>query len=118
MDRHRRGNEKEFEIGKLVLLFQTRMGNMPGKLRFRLTGPFWITKEYNGSYQLGMLAGEVIGKWANGFRLKPYKGHMLANPFPRNTELDDPENQHEEEPAQTETARDNRHEEVPVPAGF
>ena len=81
VDRHRRGNEKEFEVGKPVLLFQTRMGNMPGKLRFRWTGPFWITKEYNGSYQLGTLAGEVVGKWANGFRLKPYKGHMPANPF-------------------------------------
>ena len=81
MDRHRRGNEKEFEVGKPILLFQTRMGNMPGKLRFRWTGPFWITKEYNGSYQLGTLAGEVMGKWANGFRLKPYKGHMPANPF-------------------------------------
>ena len=37
VDRHRRGNEKEFEIEKLVLVFQTRMGNMPGKLRFRWT---------------------------------------------------------------------------------
>ena len=45
VDRHRRGNEKEFEIGKPVLLSQTQMGNMLGKLRFRWTGPFWITKE-------------------------------------------------------------------------
>ena len=67
VDRHRRGNEKEFEIGKPVLVFQTRMGNMPGKLRLRWTGPFWITKEYNGSYQLGTLAGEILGKWVNGF---------------------------------------------------
>ena len=57
------------------------MGNMPRKLRFRWTGPFWITKEYNGSYQLGTLAGEILGKWVNGFRLKPYKGHMPKNPF-------------------------------------
>ena len=41
VDRHRRGNEKEFEIGKPVLLFQTRMGNMPGKLRFRESLPFY-----------------------------------------------------------------------------
>ena len=67
-------------------------------------------------YQLGTLAGEVIGKWANGFRLKPYKGHMPANPFPGNTEPDDPENRHEDEPAPIEAAPDNRHEEVPVPA--
>ena len=72
--------------------------------------------EYNGSYQLGTLAGEVKGKWANGFRLKPYKGHMPANPFPGNTEPEDPENRHEEELAPTEAASDNRHKEVPVPA--
>ena len=59
--------------------YQTRMGNMPGKLRFRWTGSFWITKEYNGSYQLGTLAGEILGKWVNGFRLKPYKGRMPKN---------------------------------------
>ena len=92
------------------------MGNMPGKLRFRWTGPFWITKEYNGSYQLGTLAGEVISKWANGFRLKPYKGHMPTNLFPRNTEPDDPENRQEEEPTPAGTDPDNLQEEVPVPA--
>ena len=54
---------------------------MPRKLRFRWTGPFWITKEYNGSYQLGTLAGELLGKLVNGFRLKPYKGLMPENPF-------------------------------------
>ena len=74
-------NEKEFEIGKLVLVFQTRMGNMSGKLRFRWTGPFFITREYNGSYQLGMLAGELLRKWVNGFLLKPYKGQIPENPF-------------------------------------
>ena len=39
VNQHRKGNEKMFEIGKLVLVFQTRMGKMPGKLRFRWTGP-------------------------------------------------------------------------------
>ena len=62
IDKHRRGNEKEFGIGKLVLVFQTRMGSMPGKLRFRWTGPFWVTKEFVGSYQLGTLAGELLSK--------------------------------------------------------
>ena len=91
VDRHRRGNEKEFGIGKPVLVFQTRMGIMSGKLRFWWTGPFWVTKEYNGSYQLGTLAGELLSKWFNGFRLKPYKGQMPEIPFkedenPQNTE--------------------------------
>ena len=40
---------------------------------------------------------------------------MPANPLPGNTEPDDPENQHEEEPAPTEAAPDNRHKEEPAP---
>ena len=75
-----------FAIGKPVLVFQTRMGKMPGKLRFRWTGPYWLTREYNGSYQLGTLAGEVLGKWVNGFRLKPYRGPMPKNPFEQRTD--------------------------------
>ena len=35
----------------------------------------------HGSYQLGTLVGEVLGKWVNGFRLKPYQGPMPRNPF-------------------------------------
>ena len=54
---------------------------MPGKLQFQWTGPFWITKEYNGSHQLGTLAEELLSKWVNGFCLKPYKGQMQDNPF-------------------------------------
>ena len=42
VDRHRGRNEEEFEIGRAVLVFQTCMGKMPGKLRFRWTGPYWI----------------------------------------------------------------------------
>ena len=60
VDRHRKGNEKEFSIGKLVLVFQTSMGSMSGKLCFRCTGPYWITKEFKRSYQLGTLAVEIV----------------------------------------------------------
>ena len=42
VDRHRKGLEMELTIGKHILLCQTRLGSMPGKLRFRWTGPFWI----------------------------------------------------------------------------
>ena len=69
---------------------------MPGKLWFRWTGPFWITKEYNGSYQLGTLAGEILGKWVNGFRLKPYKGPMPKTPFRKDEDPQDPEHRPEE----------------------
>ena len=35
VDWHRGCNEEEFGEGKAILVFQTRMGKMPGKLRFR-----------------------------------------------------------------------------------
>ena len=54
---------------------------MPRKLRFRWISPFWVTKEFNGSYQLGILARELLSKWVNGFQLKPYKGRMPEIPF-------------------------------------
>jgi hypothetical protein len=81
VDRHRKKNEERFGIGKAVLLFQSRSGSMAGKLRLRWTGPYWIVKADNGTYQLGTLSGEVLPQWANGFRLKPYYGKMPANPF-------------------------------------
>ena len=85
--------EKLFDIGKLVLVFQTRMGSMPGNLCFRWIGPFWIVNAYNGTYQVGTLAGEVLPKhWVNGFRLHPYHGPTPVNPFRPKT-LDNDEGQ-------------------------
>jgi hypothetical protein len=81
VDRHRKRNEERLRIGKVVLLFQSRSGLMPGKLQLRWTGPYWIVKADNGTYQLGTLFGEVLPQWANGFRLKPYYRKMPTNPF-------------------------------------
>jgi hypothetical protein len=81
VDRHRKRNEERFGIGKAILLFQSRSGLMLGKLRLRWTGPYWIVKADNGTYQLGTISGEVLPQWANGFRLKPYYGKMPTNPF-------------------------------------
>ena len=55
--------------------------SMPRKLWFQWTGPFWITKEFNGSYQLGTLVRELLSKWINDIQLKPYLGRMPRNPF-------------------------------------
>ena len=88
VDRHRKGLEKELSIGKPVLLFQTRLGSMPGKLRFRWTGPFWIIDEFNGTFQLGTLAGDIVKSWANGFRLRPYRGTTPPNPFTETHDTD------------------------------
>ena len=57
VDRHRKSKDNLFAIGKPVLVFQTNMGLMPGKLRFRWIGPFWIVNTYNGTYHVGTLAG-------------------------------------------------------------
>ena len=57
------------------------MGQMPGKLQFRWTGPYWIVGAENDTFQLGTLAGELVRQKVNGFRLKPYLGPTLANLF-------------------------------------
>ena len=114
MDCHWKDNEKLFGIGKPVLVFQTRMGNMSGKLRFRWTGPYWITWEFKGSYQLGTLASEMLDKWVNGFRLKPYYRPMPQNLFHQpaaNAEIGGGKNvtgNHEEEQPRDPVLPDNR----------
>ena len=62
------------------------MGAMPGKLRFRWIGPVSIVNSKNGTYQVGTLSGEILPKWVNGFRLKPYHGPMPENPFKLETD--------------------------------
>ena len=57
------------------------MGSMPGKTSISMDRPFWIVDNNNGTYQVGTLLGEIMPKWVNGFRLKPYKGSMPTNPF-------------------------------------
>jgi hypothetical protein len=81
VDRHRKQNEEQFGIGKSVLLFQSRSGLMPGKLRLRQTRPYWIVTEKSDTYQLDTLSREVLQQWANGFCLKPYYEKMQPNPF-------------------------------------
>ena len=49
VDRHHGTSEKHFKIGKAVLVFHTRMGQMLGKRCFRWTGPYWITGVENVS---------------------------------------------------------------------
>ena len=86
MDRHRGRNEKLFAVDKAVLVFQTHMGKMPGKLRFRWIEPYWIVAAENGMFTLGTLAGEILPEKVNGFRLKPYAGATPPNPFNNTTD--------------------------------
>ena len=85
VDRHRNNKKNLFDIGKPVWVFQTKMGSMPGKLHFRWTGPFWIVNEYNETYQVDILAGEILAKSVNDFRFRPYQGSTPVNSFRTNT---------------------------------
>ena len=80
-NRHRGTSEKHFKIGKAVLVFHTRMGQMLGKLRFRWTWLYWIIGGEKQTFQLGTLVGEVLRQNVNGFRLKPYLEPTPPNPF-------------------------------------
>ena len=56
VDQHRKQKEKMFEVGKQVLVFQTKMSSKPDKLRFRWAGTFWIiNKESQGTLRCRML---------------------------------------------------------------
>ena len=50
VDRDRKRTEKPLTLGKPMLVFQTRLSAMPGKLRFRWTCPFSIIDEFNGTF--------------------------------------------------------------------
>ena len=81
VDQRRKGTEKSFTLVKLVLVFQTRLGAMLGKLRFRWTGLFWIIDEFNDTFELGTLADDIVRSWVTGFRLKSYHRTSPPNPF-------------------------------------
>ena len=67
VDQHHNTYEKYFEIGKVVLVFQTRMGQMLGKLRFRWIEPYCIIGAENRTFELGTLAGGVLRQKVNKF---------------------------------------------------
>jgi hypothetical protein len=63
---------KEFMVGQKVLLFNSRLKLMPGKLKSRWTGPFKILKIFpNGVFEIQSFHTNQIFK-VNGYRIKPY----------------------------------------------
>ena len=67
VDRHRRFNEEKYQEGKLVLVFQTQSGLMPGMLRLWWAGLYWIVGGKDGTYSLGTLDKERLPQPINGF---------------------------------------------------
>ena len=61
------------EEGGLVLLYDNRHKEFPGKLHTRWMGPYKVTKIYsNGSFQLENLQGVWLDTRVNGSRVKRY----------------------------------------------
>jgi hypothetical protein len=59
VDRHQQKQEDQFGISKAILVFQTKSGKMPGKLKLRWSGPFWILNVQDDTYQLENLQGDI-----------------------------------------------------------
>ncbi|XP_037495686.1 uncharacterized protein LOC119370843 [Jatropha curcas] len=69
---------KEFVVGQKVLLYNSRLKLMPGKLRSRWIGPFIVTNMFSyGAVEIQSLETKKVFK-VNGHRLKPfYQEHSL-----------------------------------------
>ena len=64
VEQHCHQPKKQFTIGKLVLVFQTKMGSMLGKLQFHWTGPVWIVNNKNiSSWYIIRRDFTKMGKW-------------------------------------------------------
>ena len=85
IDCHRRRNIAALQVGTPALVFSTCSGLMPGKLKLRWLGPFWITNSHAGTF--GTLDGQILPTWVNDFWFKTYNGMMPPNPFIRNHPL-------------------------------
>jgi hypothetical protein len=62
---------RDFQVGDLVLLFNSRLRIFPGKLKSRWSGPFTVQKVYPfGAIDIGNSSCETFK--VNGQRLKHY----------------------------------------------
>ncbi|XP_057734281.1 uncharacterized protein LOC130949632 [Arachis stenosperma] len=70
---------RDFRAGELVLLYNSRLRLMPGKLRSRWEGPYRVEKaEPYGVYHLRHPSSPNIFK-VNGHRLKLYRGEKMKS---------------------------------------
>ena len=79
-DRHIKN--KTFQIGDLVLLYDSKFLKFPGKFKTHWLGPYQIQQvTEGGAAQLSQLNGELLPTWINGSRLKPYSdSHPASQP--------------------------------------
>ena len=68
--------KKEFRVGDLVLLFNSRLKLFSGKLRSRWSGPFKVQQVFShGALELMNSKGECFR--VNGQRCKVYRGGLM-----------------------------------------
>jgi hypothetical protein len=79
-DRHIKN--KIFQIGDLVLLYDSKFIKFPGKFKTHWLGPYQIRQITDGgAIQLSTLSGEFLPTLINGSRLKLYyEGHSTSQP--------------------------------------
>ncbi|XP_042043353.1 uncharacterized protein LOC121788810 [Salvia splendens] len=66
--------KKELKVGQKVLLFQSRLKLMPGKLRSRWTDPYTVVAmRANGAIELQGRDPDSFSFLVNGHRVKPYR---------------------------------------------
>ena len=71
-DRHIK--KKQFQIGDLVLLYDSKFMKFPGKFKTHWNGSYIVQKVTDGgAVQLAKLNGEILPSMVNGSRLKKYK---------------------------------------------
>ncbi|XP_042067323.1 uncharacterized protein LOC121810631 [Salvia splendens] len=71
--------KKELKVGQRVLLFQSRLKLMPGKLRSRWIGPYTIVAiRANEAVELQGSDPDSPSFMVNGHKVKPYRERMEA----------------------------------------
>ncbi|XP_075475880.1 uncharacterized protein LOC142514460 [Primulina tabacum] len=79
---------REFVVGQLVLLYNSRLKLMPGKLRSRWSGPYTITQVFPyGTVEITIATTGAFK--VNGHRLKVYHGGAIPDE-PTTVDLQDP----------------------------
>ena len=57
------------------MLYNSKLGPHPGKLKLRYVGPYKIEKDVGqGTFLLSYIFGTLVPKAINGFRLQPFVG--------------------------------------------
>ena len=66
--------KKQFQIGDLVLLYDSKFMKFPGKFKTHWKGPYIVHKVTDGgAVQLAKLNGEILPSMVNGRHLKKYR---------------------------------------------